>query len=394
METVDVAVVSTHVAPAKGYGGIAECVGRVAQAWAQDGRRFRLCASDASEGAPLTPADLGLPPGVTVELYATRRWLRFGFGLGAVPALLRACRGARVVYVNGLGTWPVTLAAIICAVLGRPMVVALHAGLMRPHVAIIRARKPHKWAFYRLLTLPALRRAAALHLTSTLEEDGLDTWAPGLPRVIVPNGLDLGEWPVLPPRAPDGGLTLCYVGRFSPEKGILRFLRAWRRARGPGDRLLLAGSGEGAYADAVAAEAAACGGAVESLGYLDRAGVQAVLARADMLVLPSGIEDGDLRENFGNVVVEAMAAARPVLVARGLAWDRVEDEGAGLVFDGNEDGIAAALQRAAALPPAERAAMGTRGRAWAERSFDIRRTAEDLWDLMQCCAAGLPPHRR
>jgi len=46
-----------------------------------------------------------------------------------------------------------------------------------------------------------------------------------------------------------------------------------------------------------------------------------LLATSNFLVLPSGLEEaGGMRENFGNVVAEAMASGRPVLVARGLAW--------------------------------------------------------------------------
>jgi glycosyltransferase involved in cell wall biosynthesis len=385
--TVKIAVVTTHIAPASGFGGVAEAIGRIVRAWAAAGHDFHVCSSDGSHGPALRPGDVGLPARSPVRLYRAQGWPRFGFGLGAVAAIYRVCRDADAVYVNGIATWPTTLAALICAGLGRPMVVALRAGLMAPHLAVIRARKPHKWLFYRLLTLPGLRRAAGLHLTSSLEAAGLSALVPGVALEIIANGLDLGEWPAQPPRPADGGLTLGYVGRLSPEKGILRFLQVWRTVRRAGDRLVIAGSGEGAYAQAVAAEAAALGGAVELVGTIDRAGVQALLARCDGLVLPSGIEQGDLRENFGNAAAEALASARLLLVTRGLAWDDAEPHGFGLLFDADPASIAAAIGQAQAQSPAQRAAMGAAGRAWAERSVDIRVTAERLWHCLATAAA-------
>ena len=82
-----VAIVVTHIAPARGYGGIAECTARVAQAWGEAGHEVILCASDASEGAPLRPDELGLPGRVSPVLYRARGWPRWGFGLGALPAI-------------------------------------------------------------------------------------------------------------------------------------------------------------------------------------------------------------------------------------------------------------------------------------------------------------------
>lgn len=385
--SVKVAVVTTHIAPAVGFGGIAESIGRVVHAWAERGRDFAVCSSAASHGPELCPDDLGLPPRMQILLYRVRRWRRFAFGLSAIPAILATCRRADVVYINGIATWPTTLAALTCVLLGRPMLVALRGGLMAPHLAVIRARKPLKWLFYQLLTLPTLRRARCLHLTSPLEAEGLTALLPHVPVVIIPNGLDMTQWPVCAPRpalharekGKDDGLTLCYVGRLSVEKGILRFLRVWSRVRGAHDRLIITGSGAGAYAEAVMHEARALGAAVELTGTIDRAGVQRVLARSDFLVLPSGIEEGDLRENFGNAAAEALASARPILVTRGLAWDEAEPEGFGVLFDPADAAITAALTRVQALSPDERVAMGHRGRAYAERTLDIRATTERLW---------------
>lgn len=374
-----VAIIATHIAPARGYGGIAECTARVAQAWGEAGIDVILCASDASEGRPLRVDELDMPASVTPVLYRAPILPRWGFGLGAVPALWSACRQADLVYVSGVGTWPTSLAGLFCRWLRRPFTVGVHGGLMAGHVAHIRAHKHLKWLFYRLITLPTLRRARAIHATSQIEADGVRALLPDVPVAIVPNAVDMGVWQPLPPRQPDGGLTIGYVGRLSPEKGILPFLEVWLTTCRPGDRLLIAGTGEGTYAEQVANRAATAGGAVECLGYVDAATVRSMLARCDLTVLPSGMGEGGLRENFGNVVVESMALARPVMVTRGMAWDNVEQDGTGLAFDPSPAAAAAMLRHVQTLPPPVLVAMGERACRQMETRFSLQEVGAGLW---------------
>ncbi len=402
---VTVAVVTTHTAPARGFGGIAECVDRTIRQWAGKGYSFSLCTSDGSTAAPLRVADLDLPPSVPIHLYRVwpnRFWAhRLGFGPAGIAAVWSAINNAHLVHIHGLGTWPTLLAQAFCLILRRPMLLTPHAGLMDTLLHIIRTEKKVKWALYRLLVLPAVRRTRALQATSVLETRGLDRLAPGIPVTIIPNGMDLSVWSPLPPRSrsvdgpgsaePATGLVLCYLGRLSREKGILRFLGIWKDTCHPGDKLILCGHSYGAYGAAVEAACREIGDAVALMGELDRPGVRDVLARSDMLVLPSGIDEDGRLENFGNVVAEALASARPVLVARGLPWDEVEEEGVGLVFDHDTDeDIADSIRRARALGPARLDAMGRAGRRMAEERFDMTRIAESQWHLVQ---SALPAQR-
>lgn len=373
-------LIATHIAPARGFGGVAECAAAIAHAWARQGRDFSIAVSDGSHGTALRADDLGLPARVPVRLYCARPPVRWGFGWGAPAAIGAAIRETETCYVCGIATWPTTLAFLICRWLGRPYVAATHGGLMPAHVAHIRRKKPLKWLFYRLLALPALRRAAAIHVTSPLEAEGVRAWLPDTPIVEIPNGIDVAFWRSPPRVREDGdGLRLCYVGRLSREKGIRRFLEIWDRARMPGDRLTIVGDGDGDYADAVRALAARIGGAVTMAGALDRAGVRQTLAGCDFLVLPSGMDDGDVRENFGIAAAEALAAGRPLLLPRGLAWDMAEDEGFGILFTPDEAGVATALRRAAAADPAAHAQAAAR---WAATYCNLDDTAERLWQIV------------
>jgi len=89
-----------------------------------------------------------------------------------------------------------------------------------------------------------------------------------------------------------------------------------------------------------------------------------------------------MRENFGNVVAEAMAAGRPVLVARGLAWDRAESLGAGFIFDRTETSVCEALQRAQSLGRAEWERMSRNARDHVERQLDAGTLGERVWRVL------------
>ncbi len=180
---MDVGIVATHVPPAKGYGGVSVTCGVLTQAWAERGHRMALVASDESISGRVRAEDVQLGDTVEVRLYRCYGWRRWGFGLGAVPALWQLCRQAPRVYIHGIATWPSTLAGLFCRLLSKPFIVAVHGGLMPDHVALIKSRKPHKWLFYRWLTFPTLRRALAVHCTS-------DTEAAGVSAVLAGRGED------------------------------------------------------------------------------------------------------------------------------------------------------------------------------------------------------------
>lgn len=379
----DVALIATHIAPSSGFGGVAESAAGLARAWRDQGRSFAVAASDGSCGPAVTESALGMPPGMMVRLYRARWAVRWGFGAGAPAALWAVCRAAAAVYVCGIATWPVTLAPLVCRLLGRPYVVAPRGGLLPDHVALIRRHKPHKWLYYRWFVLPALRHARAIHATSALERDGILEALPGARVAVVPNGVDVAFWcsPHPGPR-PTAGTRFCYVGRLSREKGIRRFLDLWLRDRQPGDRLTIVGEGIGAYAESVRCLARSAGAAVELAGRLDRAGVRRVMADSDFLVLPSGIEASDMRENFGNAVAEALAVGRPVLATRGLAWDHLPACGAGILFDADDGAILAAIAQARSRNAADYAAMATAARHHASTHLALNLTATVLWTLI------------
>lgn len=196
--------------------------------------------------------------------------------------------------------------------------------------------------------------------------------AAGVPAAkirIRPNGLpDPGP----PPDGPRRGLL--FVGRLSPEKGVLVLADA---AASAGMRVTAIG--EGPLAGALAGHPG-----LDLVGARSPAEVQAAMGRAAALVVPSLWYEG-----LPMVVAEAYAAGTPVVASRiGALADLVADGATGLLAaPGDAGDLARALARIAA-DPASAAAMGRAARAVYEREWREDVTTCALLDIYRDAVAA------
>ncbi|HXU74907.1 MAG TPA: glycosyltransferase family 4 protein [Polyangia bacterium] len=121
----------------------------------------------------------------------------------------------------------------------------------------------------------------------------------------------------------EGRKVVACVSRLAPEKGIDVLIRVMARV-GRDALLLLAGDGPDVEACRALARAIGLHDHVRFLGLRDD--VERVLAAADVVVMPSLWD-----EAFGLVVVEAMAAARAVVVTASGAMPELVAGGCGVV---------------------------------------------------------------
>ena len=190
--------------------------------------------------------------------------------------------------------------------------------------------------------------------------------------VVVHNGIDVGETAAAPRRPaeiPAGAPMLLLVGRLAPVKGQRELVEALARLTAADAHVVLVGKDieqGGAYERDLQARAAKLGvrDRVVFAGYRDD--VPGLMAGADVLVLPSHAEGLPL------VVLEAMAAARPVVAsAVGGTPELVVDGETGiLVPPGDVGALATALDALLADPPRARR-LGEAGRRRVERAFTL-----------------------
>jgi glycosyltransferase involved in cell wall biosynthesis len=163
-------------------------------------------------------------------------------------------------------------------------------------------------------------------------------------------------------RRAGSGEYLLYLGRLAEEKGVRLLMAAWDRiasAGGLGVPLVIAGAGP--LTDEVATWAHGRAD-VRFVGLQDKAGCRALIAKAIAVVVPS-----QWLETFGLVVVEAMAAGVPSVVAGHSSLAELVDDGVtGLTHTpGDASSLASALGQIVRAP----SSLGHAARARYEQEF-------------------------
>jgi glycosyltransferase involved in cell wall biosynthesis len=305
--------------------------------------------------------------------------------------MLGAVTRSRYVYINGIVTWPTTIALGLCRLLRRrELIVAPRGGLMPDYVEQLRASFRTKWLYYALVVRPLIRRHVLVHATSEVEAAGVRRFARGADVVVLPNGVQLPSPAELgdrtDPPGPGVPIRITYLGRVSPEKGVRPWLAHLTRFTAETSSRIemdVVGPISTAYGRTVRDEFA--GDSIRFLGVKDDAGVSAVLRESHWLVLPSGLSDqGDaMRENFGNVAAEALAHGVPVLACAGLSWDWIDAERCGFAFEPNGDGVRRVLSTVTNVRAVVWAEMSDRARRVAEERFSIADIASRLRQLLE-----------
>jgi glycosyltransferase involved in cell wall biosynthesis len=219
-----------------------------------------------------------------------------------------------------------------------------------------------KTLWLRLLERRGFAGAAAIHFTARLEWDEAKRVGLPLPSpFVIPNGIDV------PPRlaVPRDSRTLLFLGRVSWKKGLDRVIEALPSL--PGVRFVVAGNDEEALTPRLRALAdrLGVGDRVDFTGPVYGAAKEELLARATLFVLMS------TSENFGNAVLEALAAETPVVLSAGVGVaEEVVAAGAGAI---GLDAIGPLL-----ADPARLAEMGRNGRNLVESRFAWPRVAQEM----------------
>ena len=177
-------------------------------------------------------------------------------------------------------------------------------------------------------------------------------FAPAAQRAVVYNAsrIRAEDTAAEPARPGTGVVTLVFLGRVAPEKGIERLLEATRLLPPDGWALLIAGDGKDAYVSHLKSRFDAP--AIRWLGWVEP---RRVYRDADWVMVPSL-----WHEPLPRVILEAHACGVPVVASdRGGNPEIVRHGETGLLYDPGETGaLASALARVVAGEPPAGALAG------------------------------------
>ena len=199
---------------------------------------------------------------------------------------------------------------------------------------------------------------------------------------LIPNGIDLEFFGSQAPPLPefcDGKTNILFVGRLEKRKGLRYLLEAYSRIKWdfPDTRLIVVGPGNpDKYCYRILAERNLQD--VVFTGTVDHATLPRYYSTADIFCSPA-----TGKESFGIVLLEAMAASKPIVASRIQGFSYIVKHGQqGLLVppkdvDALADGLALLIQN-----PDLRSEMGAKGRAMVN-DYSWDNVARQLADFYQ-----------
>jgi glycosyltransferase involved in cell wall biosynthesis len=326
--------------------------------------------------------------GVTVRVYSLTQ--------GDVYEAALQTAGITTIWVGRLGSPPLRAAAFTSALRGfRPHII--HAGhfftnlyvslaakaLGAVAIGTVRSDAVHELATHGGWGRWLLRVPPDLLVNSWQARHNIESMGLAAERVhVLPNVLDVAAFDARastaqPAARLPGEPCVAAVGRLVPAKRFDYFLRALAlaRRRVAGLRGVVVGEGpERAGLESLAGSLGLLPDGVTFLGL--RADTVEILNQVDLLALSSD------HEGFPNVLLEAMAASRPVITTPAGDAARVVDGGrAGLVVvHGDVEGMAERMVQLG-TDPELRQRLGAAGRARVEQLYDTPGLASRLLEI-------------
>jgi glycosyltransferase involved in cell wall biosynthesis len=235
-----------------------------------------------------------------------------------------------------------------------------------------------------------LKQAKCLHATAQPEADQFRHFGIRQPIALVPLGLDLPS-PVFSSTKPliaKDGRNILFLSRLHPSKGVFDLVGAWARVRQPGWRVVVAGPDEDGNLAEVKRRIGVQGMEQDFVftGPVFGKEKENVYAQADLFVLPS------YSENFGLVVLEAMAHGVSVITTRATPWRELETCQCGWWIDVGVDALTETLRSAIHCSDAQRQGMGQRGRELVQTKYQWPVVARQMTNIYTwILQGGLPP---
>ena len=346
-------------------GGMSESCDRILRGLAREGITLEIVHFDRralrfEHRATSSGSFLRVPPEADVAHTMNLVW----------NELERAVDARAVTHVVAFGgTLPLLGAPVFAAWMARPLVTMirgneLDAGLFDPR--------------RRVILDDALRRSAAVCTLTTAHAEKIAALHEDVEPHVVANGIDFELWQATDAdraradaiRATAGGRRILGLfGHLKNKKGVPFFIDVLVRS-GLADRFHLLLAGE--------IDTPIEGVAHTLLPVMDRYELIPLYLASDLVVLPSHYD------GFPNVLIEAMALARPLIASRAGGMRDVLTDAEGFLFPpGDAHACRDAIARAAQASDEDLRRMGLAAEAVARRRCDAREETRRYLEVLQ-----------
>ncbi|MEM9414594.1 MAG: glycosyltransferase [Planctomycetota bacterium] len=317
-----------------------------------------------------------------------------GYSRGLRQPVRQAAQTADLLHIHGLRTLLNIHARRLSKHYKKPLIISPHGQLYPQVLAQNRLRKA---VMAKLFVDANLNAASCIHATSEAEAEHIRSYGLKMPIAVVPIGVDLESFSCeggeakarLDARYPRPGRPrrVLFLSLLNAKKGLGRLAQAWGELspQFPGWQLMIAGPDAGYESSAREAfKASGQSGSVTWTGPVYGQEKLDLLAGCDLLVLPSDWE------NFGIVVIEALASGTPVVATKGAPWAQLVERSCGWWVDAAPGPITQAMREAMSLGDDERRAMGARGRGLIEAEYTWDRCAAQMHELYEAAISQGP----
>jgi glycosyltransferase involved in cell wall biosynthesis len=226
----------------------------------------------------------------------------------------------------------------------------------------------------------ALNQAAAAYGCSETVRELLI--AKGFSRTtrVIPFGVNVDEYKPRAPHRLDGeNLTIAFVGRMLPAKGLNVLAQALAKVRNENWKLLAVGDGEEREPFVQMLSELNLIERAQFMGAIKYDQMPQLFQQMDLLVLPTQTTKR-VREQFGRVIIEAMASGVPVIGSTCGAIPEVIGDAGLVVPEGDAGALAMAIERLLAGENLRRE-LACAGRERAERRYSWEQVASQMYEL-------------
>lgn len=342
--------VNTHFAPDYFYGGVVESSSKIHK---YVNRLIPFYAVAVSSN----PDDVNKYLNQSGICFKSVISHHFGISFDLIIPLWKMIGKSDLIVVNGIFTFPVTLAQIFCIVRCKKFIVSVRGGLEPWR---LNRKKFRKVLFNKFVTFPLLQHASWIHVTSAEEERHVAIL--GFKNTkLISNGVDVELFESFAPQNKkyfhNEKFIFLFLSRTDKEKGLDILLSAYKK--------FLFVNKEESNVDFVLAIVGP-----DNQGYLANLNIDfeksniiringvygsdkmQIIYESDCIILPS------YSENFGNIIAEAMAMSKPVITTTGTPWRVLKERNLGFYVEPTEDEIFKAMQTIYTMPKPDRDQLG------------------------------------